>query len=397
MTGKSRVTVVFGTRPEAIKLAPVVLALARDRAMSCRVCVTGQHRTMLDQVLNVFGIRPDADLNVMRRNQSLATLTARLLVSLEREFQAHRPDLVIVQGDTSTAFCAALAAFYGRIPVAHVEAGLRSGTNEAPWPEEANRVLTSRLATLHFAPTERNRQNLLAEGIPEDRILVTGNTVIDALFLALARLGRGRPRGLEWTKAWLGKKGSPDLILVTSHRRETFGERFESICKAIAVLASRFPAVHFVFPVHLNPNVRRQVRKLLGGGRRPNLHLVEPLPYLQFVYLMKIATLILTDSGGIQEEAPSLGTPVLVMREVTERPEAVEAGVATLVGTGTNRLCEEVTRRLASKASDPGISARKNPYGDGRAAERIVEGCRALLEGNRGKRPVRGSARCRDR
>jgi UDP-N-acetylglucosamine 2-epimerase (non-hydrolysing) len=396
MTGKPRVTVVFGTRPEAIKLAPVVLALGRERGLSCRVCVTGQHREMLGQVLKVFEIRPDADLNVMRRNQSLGTLTARLVESLEREFRAHRPDLLIVQGDTSTTFCGALAAFYRQIPIAHVEAGLRTGTLEAPWPEEANRVLTSRLASLHFAPTALNRRNLLAEGISEDRIFVTGNTVIDALFLAVARMGRARPRGLEWADAWLGKEDSAELVLITSHRRETFGEGFESICKAIAILASRFPAVQFVFPVHLNPRVRTPVRRLLGGERRPNLHLIEPLPYIQFVYMMKMATIILTDSGGIQEEAPSLGKPVLVMRETTERPEAVEAGTATLVGTETGRLCDEVTRLLTSERSDRDLPGRKNPYGDGHAAERIVEGCRALLETNGGSRPLRGLARCRD-
>jgi UDP-N-acetylglucosamine 2-epimerase (non-hydrolysing) len=323
-------------------------------------------------------------------------LTARLVESLEREFRAHRPDLLIVQGDTSTTLCGALAAFYRQIPIAHVEAGLRTGTLDAPWPEEANRVLTSRLATLHFAPTDLNRENLLAEGIREDRILVTGNTVIDALFLALARMGRARPRGLEWADAWLGKEDSPGLVLITSHRRERFGEGIESICKAIAILASRFPAVQFVFPVHLNPNVRTPVRRLLGEERRRNVHLIEPLPYIQFVYLMRMATIILTDSGGIQEEAPSLGKPVLVMRETTERPEAIEAGTATLVGTETARLCDEVARRLSGERSDREISGRKNPYGDGRAAERIVEGCRALLERIGGRRPARGSPRCCD-
>ncbi len=388
MTRSSRITVVFGTRPEAIKLAPVVLALGKERGMSCRVCVTGQHREMLDQVLKVFEIRPDADLNVMRRNQSLATLTARLVASLEKELRAHRPDLLIVQGDTSTTFCGALAAFYRKIPIAHVEAGLRTGTLDMPWPEEANRVLTSRLASLHFAPTELNRRNLLEEGVREDRILVTGNTVIDALFLALARLGRVRPRGLEWADACLGRADSRGMVLITSHRRETFGEGFESICKAVATLAARFSAVQFVFPVHLNPNVRTPVRKLLGGERLRNVHLIEPVPYLQFVYLMRMATVILTDSGGIQEEAPSLGKPVLVMRETTERPEAVEAGTATLVGTETGRICDEVSRCLTSERKDGDISGRKNPYGDGRAAARIVEACRALLERSGGSRPA---------
>lgn len=397
MTGGSRVTVVFGTRPEAIKLAPVVRALAQERGVSCRVCVTGQHRLMLDQVLKVFEIRPDADLDVMRRNQSLATLTSKLLLALDREFRAHPPDLVVVQGDTSTTLCGAAAAFYRRIPVAHVEAGLRTGSLDAPWPEEANRVLTSRLASLHFAPTGRNRQNLLAEGIREDRILVTGNTVIDALFLAVARLGRGRPAGLGWARPWLGREDSPKLVLVTCHRRENLGEGFESICRAIAALASRFSAVRFVFPVHLNPNVRRDVKRLLGGVRRPNLHLIEPLPYLQFVYMMKSATLILTDSGGIQEEAPSLGKPVLVLRDVTERPEAVEAGAATLVGTRTERIVHEVAARLTGKRTGRVLSTRENPYGDGHAAERIVEGCRALLAARTAGPPARGPAACRDR
>ncbi|MFI5181874.1 MAG: non-hydrolyzing UDP-N-acetylglucosamine 2-epimerase [Thermoanaerobaculia bacterium] len=374
-----RITVVFGTRPEAIKLAPVVLALRKVQGVCCRICVTGQHREMLDQVLNVFEIRPDADLKIMRQRQALAALTARLVKSIDKELAEHRPDLTIVQGDTSTTLCGALAAFYRRIPVAHVEAGLRTGTLEAPWPEEANRVLTSRIASLHFAPTEANRRNLLREGIPAERVLVTGNTVIDALFMALERMGGKQPAGLEWADPWLDRGRSRPLVLITSHRREGFGEGIRSICKAIAILSAHFPEVEFVFPVHLNPNVRRPVRRILSGRKRTNVHLIEPLPYLPFVYLMSRATVILTDSGGIQEEAPSLGIPVLVLREQTERPEAVEAGTATLVGTGTERLCKEVAPFLMGEKKYPDILRGESPFGDGHAADRIVEGCLAFL------------------
>jgi UDP-N-acetylglucosamine 2-epimerase (non-hydrolysing) len=376
---RARVTVIFGTRPEAIKLAPVVLALKRADRVSCRVCNTGQHREMLDGVLGAFGIRPDADLGLMRPKQSLAGLTARLVTSIDGELAEHPPNLVIVQGDTSTTLCGALAAFYRRIPVAHVEAGLRTGSLEAPWPEEANRVLTSRIASIHFAPTRANRTNLLREGIPADRVLVTGNTVIDALLLTLDRLRERRPEGLEWADPWLDGGPPRPLVLITSHRRESFRGGIEAVCQAIAILSARFPDVQFIYSVHRNPNVRQPVRTILGSKRRKNVHLIEPLPYLPFIYLMSQATVILTDSGGIQEEAPSLGKPVLVMREQTERPEAVEAGTAVLVGTRTEDICAEVGSFLGSGENRRNPARQGNPFGDGRAADRIIEGCLAFL------------------
>jgi len=370
MSFSSRIAVVFGTRPEAIKLAPVILALRRQAAVECRVCVTAQHRQMLDQVLEVFGIRPDRDLDLMRADQTLADFTARALHALDGYLAEDRPDFVLVQGDTTTVFCAALACFYRRIPVGHVEAGLRTGDLYAPWPEEANRVLTSRLAALHFAPTEAGRRNLLQEGIPADRIFVTGNTVIDALHLAREAVRRAPP-ALPELPADLQPGtpvGRPPLVLITGHRRENFGEGFQRICRAVARLAAAFPETQFVYPVHLNPNVRQPVFDLLAG--RDNVRLIEPLPYLAFVGLMDRSSLILTDSGGVQEEAPSLGKPVLVMRDKTERAEGVEAGVVRLVGTDEDRIVAEVSESLRGGGlSNPD---GRNPYGDGRAAERIV-------------------------
>ena len=403
-----RISVVFGTRPEAIKLAPVILALRADAAVDCRVCVTGQHREMLDHALEAFDLRPDADLKVMLPNQTLASLTARLIASLDVYLEREAPGLVLVQGDTTTVFCAALAAFYRRVPVGHVEAGLRTWNLAAPWPEEANRVLTSRLARLHFAPTEGARQNLLREAVPAERVFVTGNTVIDALGIAVGKVRRHPPTvpGLadflqprvagacRGSLASPGGPGGPRLVLITGHRRENFGEGFESICRAIAELGGRFPAVHFIYPVHLNPNVRDPVYRLLrpanvpgaGASRHSNIHLVEPLTYLPFVALMDAAELILTDSGGIQEEAPSLGKPVLVMREATERPEALTAGLVELVGTDFDRIVAGVTRWLAAPAAGSGPDRsngiRPSPYGDGHAAERIVRLCRDFLSGN---------------
>ncbi len=366
----SRVAVIFGTRPEAIKLAPVILALRRQAGVDCRVCVTAQHRQMLDQVLEVFGLRPDCDLDLMRADQSLADFSARALAALDAYFERDPPDAVLVQGDTTTVFCAALAAFYRRIPVGHVEAGLRTGDLYAPWPEEANRVLTTRLAALHFAPTEASRRNLLAEGVPADRVVVTGNTVIDALLFARDVVRRAPPAIPELPAEMQPGTtvGQPPMVLITGHRRENFGEGFQRICRAIARLAAAFPETQFVYPVHLNPNVRRPVFDLLAG--RGNVRLIEPLPYLAFVGLMDRSSLILTDSGGIQEEAPSLGKPVLVMREKTERAEGVEAGVVRLVGTDEDRIVDSVTESLQGRGiSNPG---GLNPYGDGRAAERIV-------------------------
>jgi len=380
--------VIFGTRPEAIKLAPVVLALRRaPEIFGVRVCVTAQHRQMLDQALDAFGIAPDTDLDLMRDNQTLGALTARAIEALDRHVAQEKPALVIAQGDTTTVLCAALAAFYNRIPLAHVEAGLRTGNLEAPWPEEANRVLASRLATLHFAPTEGARQNLLKEGTPGERIFVTGNTAIDALFLALDRV-KARPPEIPGLPAPLATAwdGAP-VVLITGHRRESFGPGFETICQACAELAARFPRVQFVYPVHLNPNVREPVRRILGGGgssARGNIHLLEPLPYLSFVALLERATLILTDSGGVQEEAPSLGKPVLVLRETTERPEAVAAGTAKLVGANRELIVRETARLLTEPAYYRSMSRApgKNPFGDGHAAERIVAACRTFLEGH---------------
>jgi UDP-N-acetylglucosamine 2-epimerase (non-hydrolysing) len=372
-----KVSVVFGTRPEAIKLAPVVLALRADARFACDVCVTAQHRQMLDQVLEAFAIAPDADLDLMVPEQTLAGLTGRAVEAIDRHLAEAKPDLVLVQGDTTTTFCAALASFYRRIPVGHVEAGLRTGNLESPWPEEANRVLTTRLARLHFAPTVGNRDNLLREGVPDGRIVVTGNTVIDALFLALDIVKRAKPAipGLPDGVA----SGTQPLVLITGHRRENFGPGFEAICQAIAELARCFPEVAFVYPVHLNPNVRRPVDAILRSSGTENIHLIEPLGYLPFVAMMGRATVILSDSGGVQEEAPSLGKPVLVMRDTTERPEAVTAGTVKLVGTDRRAIVEETSRLLTDRAAYDAMARAMNPYGDGRATGRIVAACASFL------------------
>jgi UDP-N-acetylglucosamine 2-epimerase (non-hydrolysing) len=389
-----QVSIIIGTRPEAIKLAPVVLRFQAEDSVDCRVCVTGQHRQMLDPVLQLFGLQPDTDLDLMRPNQSLAALSARALARLDQYLEAEKPDLVLVQGDTTTAFCAGLAAFYQRIPFGHVEAGLRTGDLQAPWPEEANRVLTSRLATLHFAPTESARRNLLREGVSDSAVTVTGNTVIDALFIALAQV-RAHPPRIAGLPDFLqpcqpGATRNPRMVLITGHRRENFGAGLENICSAIAELAQRFPDVQFVYPVHLNPNVREPVMRLLGANcaTEPaspsrscaaNIHLIDPLSYLSFVGLMDRATLILTDSGGVQEEAPSLGKPVLVMREITERPEAVAAGTVRLVGTDREEIVNGVSKLLADSAAYGVMARAHNPYGDGQAAGRIVKVCRSFL------------------
>lgn len=376
-----KVTIVFGTRPEAIKLAPVIHALKKIDRIRCKVCVTGQHRHMLDQVLDVMDIKPDLDLNLMQPNQTVGGLTARAIQALDEAFAKDRPDLVLVQGDTTTVFCAALAAFYHHIPVGHVEAGLRTGDLQAPWPEEANRVLTSRLTRLHFAPTNTSKTNLRKEGVSMARIFVTGNTVIDALFFMMKQVRKnpptidGLPPSLQIVdrKSRIGHK----IVLITGHRRESFGEGFQDICRAIAELARRFPHVHFIYPVHLNPNVRAPVKQILGGGNNgrilPNIHLIEPVSYREFVALMNRAHVILTDSGGVQEEAPSLGKPVLVMRDTTERPEAVKAGTVKLVGTNFNRIVRGVSRLLADPKAYRAMAHSHNPYGDGCAARRIAK------------------------
>lgn len=372
-----KIVVIFGTRPEAIKLCPVVLALKADPAFDCKVCVTGQHREMLQQVLDVFGVVPDVDLKLMQPNQTLAGLTARALTALDDYLAKERPDVVMVQGDTTTVLAGALAAFYHHIPVAHVEAGLRTWNMESPWPEEANRRLTTRLAKWHFCPTENNRQNLLKEGVPAEKIYVTGNTVIDALLLA-----REKAEGLRGCDVAMSC-GLPDgvldsdsrMVLITGHRRENFGDGFEHICSAVKKLAEEFPETHFVYPVHMNPNVREPVNRILNiqTSKHPNIHLIEPQGYLPFVALMNRAYLILTDSGGVQEEAPSLGKPVLVMRDTTERPEAVTAGTVKLVGTGADDIYCEAKKLMTDQAVYEMMSRAINPYGDGQAVRRILE------------------------
>jgi UDP-N-acetylglucosamine 2-epimerase (non-hydrolysing) len=368
------VAVVFGTRPEAVKLAPVVAALRADGRLRVRVCVTAQHRQMLDQVLAAFRLTPDADLDVMRPGQTLAALTARAVAAVDEFLDRDRPDLVLVQGDTTTVLAATLAAFYRRVPVGHVEAGLRTGDLAAPFPEEANRVLTTRLAALHFAPTPTAADNLLREGVPADRVHVTGNTVIDAL-LATVRDVTADPPAIPGLPAGVA---DGRFVLVTGHRRENFGDGFEAIGRAIAALADRFPDVGFVYPVHLNPNVRGPVDRILRGGRR-NVHLLEPLGYREFVDLFRRCAVVLTDSGGVQEEAPTLGKPVLVMRDTTERPEGVAAGAVRLVGPHYDGIVGGVTELLTDAAAYRAMTGKPNPYGDGRAAERIAGLCAAFL------------------
>ncbi|KAB0883688.1 non-hydrolyzing UDP-N-acetylglucosamine 2-epimerase [Cronobacter muytjensii] len=365
-----RVLTVFGTRPEAIKMAPLVHALAQDPAFDTRVCVTAQHREMLDQVLHLFSIVPDYDLNIMKPGQGLTEITCRILEGLKPILTEFRPDVVLVHGDTTTTIATSLAAFYQRIPVGHVEAGLRTGELYSPWPEEANRTLTGHLAMYHFAPTELSRQNLLRENIPDARIFVTGNTVIDALIAVRDRVMADEPLRLRLETQYPFLDSDKKMILVTGHRRESFGEGFEQICRALADIAAQNRDVQIVYPVHLNPNVTEPVNRILGHVE--NVVLIEPQEYLPFVWLMNHAWLILTDSGGIQEEAPSLGKPVLVMRETTERPEAVEAGTVRLVGTDTRRIVDEVTRLLHDEAAYQAMSHAHNPYGDGQACERIL-------------------------
>ena len=365
-----RVAVIFGTRPEAIKMAPVVRALSARPEIDLITCVTGQHRDMLDQVLEVFGITPDIDLDIMRPGQSLFDVTADVLRGLEKVLETHKPDRVLVHGDTTTAMAAAMAAFYCRIPVGHVEAGLRSGDLYRPWPEEMNRKVIDVMADQLFAPTEGARQALLREGIDDKGITVTGNTVIDALLdiVKLVRDPSGPDKALSSQFSFLDRNRR--LLLVTGHRRESFGEGFEQLCQALLELSSR-PDIEIIYPVHLNQNVREPVNRLLSGC--DNIHLVEPLDYLPFVYLMDRCHLVITDSGGIQEEAPTLGKPVLVTRDVTERPEAVAAGTAVLVGTSTQKIVKTATRLLDSELEYERMSRAHNPYGDGKASERIVE------------------------
>jgi len=367
---KYRVLTIFGTRPEAIKMAPVIETLSAHADIDTRVCVTAQHREMLDSVLTLFDIEPHYDLDIMQSNQGLVDTTIAVLHKLEEVLWEFTPHRVLVQGDTTTTFSASLAAFYQKIPVGHIEAGLRTGDILAPWPEEINRKLIRGLADLHFAPTEISRNNLLKENVDTDRIQVTGNTVIDALLEVVARI-EGDPQ-LTKTLSDRFSYLDPDrkLILVTGHRRESFGQPFQNICYGLLELGRREDA-QIVYPVHLNPNVQEPVQRILSGS--PNIHLIEPLDYLPFIYLMKQSYLILTDSGGIQEEAPSLGKPVLVMREKTERPEGVEAGTARLVGTDTEKIVEEASLFLDCQEVYENASCVHNPYGDGHASERIVK------------------------
>lgn len=369
-----RYMLVFGTRPEAIKMAPLVRALSdasKSVDIDVRVCVTAQHRQMLDHVLELFAIEPDVDLNIMRPGQDLTDITANVLTSMRQVLREMRPDRVLVHGDTTTTFAASLAAYYERIPVGHVEAGLRTGDIYAPWPEEMNRKLTGAIADLHFAPTPSAEANLLREGVLSDNIFVTGNTVIDALLDVAERIGRDEELQADLARRFPFLQSDRRLILVTGHRRENFGEPFERLCRALATLASR-DDVQIVYPVHLNPNVQEPVRRILGALPREAVALIDPVDYVEFVYLMTKAHIIVTDSGGVQEEAPSLGKPVLVMRETTERPEAVEAGTVLLVGTDEQRIVGEATRLLEDPVRYREMSEARNPYGDGHAAARIA-------------------------
>ncbi|OOF19772.1 UDP-N-acetylglucosamine 2-epimerase (non-hydrolyzing) [Salinivibrio sp. IB574] len=371
-----KVLLVFGTRPEAIKMAPLVKALKVDAYFETRVAVTAQHREMLDQVLSLFELQPEYDLNVMQPGQDLYDVTSKVLLGLRDVLKDFKPDLVLVHGDTATTFAATLAAFYQQTSVGHVEAGLRTGDLYSPWPEEANRQLTGRLAHWHFAPTQRNQNALLSEGISENQVVITGNTVIDALLWVSEKIAKSpdlqKQISTTLLSAGLDSKAIQNrYVLVTGHRRENFGGGFENICEALGELAKANPTTHFIYPVHLNPNVQEPVNRLLGG--LGNVHLIAPLGYEPFVYLMQHAYLVLTDSGGVQEEAPGLGKPVLVMRDTTERPEAVDAGTVRLVGTQSSVIRQAVQELLDDQELYQKMSQAHNPYGDGKACQRIVE------------------------
>lgn len=378
-----KVLLVFGTRPEAIKMAPLVKEFQKSPdSFKTVVCVTGQHREMLDQVLHLFDIVPDYDLNIMKQGQDLYDVTTRVLIGMRDVLDDARPDIVFVHGDTTTSTAAALAAFYRQIPVGHIEAGLRTHNIYSPWPEEINRQITGRIATYHFAPTQLSRKNLLKENVDNCKIFVTGNTVIDALYLVVEKIKNNIQLSSSLDDALLrdgydvnrlnhGRK----LVLITGHRRENFGDGFLSICKAIKTLAEQFPEVDFVYPMHLNPNVRKPIHEVFGLNQSglDNVFFIEPLEYLSFVYLMEKSFVVLTDSGGIQEEAPGLGKPVFVMRDTTERPEAVEAGTVKLVGTDYDKIVEEISRILSEDEYYNKMSNAMNPYGDGKACARIVQ------------------------
>ena len=375
-----KILIVFGTRPEAIKMCPLVKEFQKyPKNFETVVCVTGQHREMLDQVLRIFDVVPDYDLNIMKQGQDLYDVTSRVLTGMRDVLDEVKPDVVLVHGDTTTSTAAALAAFYRQIPVGHVEAGLRTHNIYSPWPEEMNRQITGRIATYDFSPTPLSRQNLLYEGVSPDKITVTGNTVIDALQMVVVRIKNDASLQEQLAKQLLTAgydvSRSKRLVLITGHRRENFGDGFINICSAIRDLAAKYPDVDFVYPMHLNPNVRKPIHKVFGENLEDlgNLFFIEPLEYLDFVFLMEKSTLVLTDSGGIQEEAPGLGKPVLVMRDTTERPEALEAGTVKLVGTDYDRIVGEVSRLLDDPAAYDAMSQAVNPYGDGHACERIVE------------------------
>ena len=377
-----KVLLVFGTRPEAIKMAPLVMELQKQKErIETVVCVTGQHREMLDQVLEIFDIKPDYDLNIMKRGQDLYDVTARVLTGMREVLKEIKPDIVLVHGDTTTSTAAALAAFYQQIPVGHVEAGLRTHNIYSPWPEEMNRLLTGRLATYHFSPTPLSRNNLIKESINDRNIIVTGNTVIDALYWVVDKIKNNKELDNE-LESVLSKAGydvnrldnGKKLVLITGHRRENFGDGFINMCTAIKDLTIKHPNVDFVYPMHLNPNVRKPIHEVFGedlSGLK-NMFFIEPLEYLSFVYLMEKSSIVLTDSGGIQEEAPGLGKPVLVMRDTTERPEALNAGTVKLVGTDYNKIVNEVSSLIDDKAAYEKMSKAVNPYGDGLACGRFV-------------------------
>lgn len=377
-----RVMLVFGTRPEAIKMAPLVQEFRKHPDQyETLVCVTGQHREMLDQVLNIFGIVPNYDLNIMKPGQDLYDVTARILSGMRDILTRTQPDVLLVHGDTTTSMAVALAAFYQQISVGHVEAGLRTHNIYSPWPEEMNRQITGRIATYHFSPTPLSRENLLREGIDKSRILVTGNTVIDALYAVVNKMKDDVPLQLSLEKELkaagydtgrLVTEEGRRLVLITGHRRENFGDGFLHICRAIKMLSKKYPDVDFVYPMHLNPNVRKPIKEIFGENCQSNLFFIEPLEYLSFVYLMEKSHIVLTDSGGIQEEAPGLGKPVLVMRDTTERPEALEAGTVKLVGTDYDKIVSEVSSLLDDAQYYEKMSRAVNPYGDGKACERIV-------------------------
>lgn len=366
-----KVLLIFGTRPEAVKMATLALKFKADTRFDLKICVTGQHREMLDQVLNLFGISPDFDLNIMQPGQDLTDITSKILQELKKVFQVYKPDMILVHGDTSSTLAASLAAYYHAIPVSHVEAGLRTGNLYSPWPEEANRKITAVLSTLHFAPTITSMANLIAEGYSEDSIKVTGNTVIDSLLFINSKIEEDENLENEILFSLPFYRADKPVVLITGHRRESFGDGFERICEAISLAAKKHSDYDFIYPVHLNPNVSEPVNRILAGIE--NVHLVAPLGYLPFVYLMSKSYLILTDSGGVQEEAPSLGKPVLVMRDTTERPEAVESGTVKLVGTDVDKITQSIDELIFNQDTYKKMSQASNPYGDGKACERILE------------------------